>query len=79
MSLLNNILKVSEQANYIHFRGSFTNGIGLSKRQEHKWNREKCLQVFEENYGYNPLLLNEYRIDSSHYGHDEQFQCFEDT
>ena len=62
-----------------NFRGSLLNGVGLSKRKEHKWNREKCLQVFEEIYGYNPLLLSEYRIDSSHYQHDTEYRCFKNT
>jgi hypothetical protein len=58
--------------------GSLTRGVGLSRRREHKWDREKCLQVFEEIYGYNPLLLSETRIDSSHFLHPG-FQCFKDT
>lgn len=65
--------------NLINFSGSYTNGIGLSKRQEHMWNREKCLQVFEDIYGYNPLLLSESRVDSTHYQHDKQYQCFKNT
>ncbi|KAI6174807.1 Exostosin and EXTL2 domain containing protein [Aphelenchoides bicaudatus] len=52
---------------------------GLSKRPEHLKDRARCVQVFEEIYGYNPLLLSEYRADSVHYQHERQYQCFKGT
>ncbi|KAI6205206.1 Exostosin-2-like protein [Aphelenchoides besseyi] len=59
--------------------GKFIGNVGLSQRPEHLWNRAKCLEVFEEIYGYNSLLLSETRHDSVHYNHPSELQCFSGT
>ncbi|KAI6209298.1 hypothetical protein M3Y96_00207100 [Aphelenchoides besseyi] len=61
------------------FSGKFIGNVGLSQRPEHLWTRAKCLEVFQEIYGYNPLLLSETRHDSVHYNHPFELRCFSGT
>lgn len=64
------------------FRGAKTGGSApaLSKRPKHYTDRAECIGFFSEVYGYNPLVVAEYRADSVLYNMPGQKgMCFSGT
>jgi hypothetical protein len=67
----------NKNAKFTFFSGKKASSGLHTRGNSHYANRAKCIQMLVKEFGYNPLVISEYRADSMH--HEGGHHCYKST